>query len=288
MDYFARENKMKKGLIALDIDGTLTADITHIPTKVTSYLEKLHLDGWEILVITGRSYSFARQILRDLHFPFYLAVQNGADLVSMPGAKPLLSNYLNREMLASLQELCKGYGQEFLLYAGQEQGDFCYYRKSAFSEDLHPILEKWAKLVPSQWKEIADINTITQKSFPLVKLLGSSAKLTPIFNALASWQEIERVMIRDPTHEDLQLLMVTHCDVNKGKTVSWLHRQLQLDGKKIIAAGDDFNDESMFKVATFAIVMGDAPEPLKSYAHFIARPASELGIIEALGVATSS
>ena len=80
-----------KGIIALDIDGTLTADIHCIPNEVARYLEHLEFEGWKICLITGRPFSLANHAVEDLTFPFLLAVPNGAVMLEMP-ERTILTN----------------------------------------------------------------------------------------------------------------------------------------------------------------------------------------------------
>ncbi|MCB1117940.1 MAG: HAD family phosphatase, partial [Chlamydiia bacterium] len=70
----------KQGLIALDIDGTLTDGSRLIPDQVVNYLHGLHDSGWQIALITGRMYSFAKRAIANMNFPYYLGIQNGADI----------------------------------------------------------------------------------------------------------------------------------------------------------------------------------------------------------------
>ena len=73
-----------KGWIALDIDGTITDATHHAPKEVVDFLHSLVDCGWEIVLITGRTFSFCHFVVRELDFPFYLGIQNGADILLMP------------------------------------------------------------------------------------------------------------------------------------------------------------------------------------------------------------
>ena len=75
-----------KGVIALDIDGTLTDETHQVPNEVAVFLASLVADGWEIVFITGRTFRWVRNALSHLTFPYHLAVQNGAIILKMPQA----------------------------------------------------------------------------------------------------------------------------------------------------------------------------------------------------------
>ena len=76
--------KVMKGIIALDIDGTITADAEHLPKNVHHYLTSLAQEGWSLFFLTGRTFQWAFRTLRELPFPYAFALQNGAIILEMP------------------------------------------------------------------------------------------------------------------------------------------------------------------------------------------------------------
>lgn len=277
---------MVSKLIALDIDGTLTAHIDHIPKEVIDYLHKLHSKGYNLLFITGRSFSFAAEILKDMSCPFHLAVQNGADLMSMPGSIHQHSLYLSKAVVQELSDFCDLHGEEFILYAGHKSGDSCYYRHDRLSADMRDLFDTWSKKLPAPWKSMKQIADLSEDSFPLFKIIGKMERLVPLLQKIRS-DGIETALISAPSSSGLGLLMVTHPQVNKGRMVKVLAEKLGVAPEHVVAAGDDYNDHSMLKIAGFSIAMGSAPQELKDLAHFVAPPATELGILHGLFAATT-
>lgn len=275
----------EKGFIALDVDGTLTSNIHQIPERVIAYLHKLQSEGFEILMITGRPYTFAEKVFRDFDFPFHLAVQNGADIVRMPGSTVEIKNYLPKEILYRLQPLCDEIGRDFLAYAGPESGDSCYYRSLKNDADLLDYYGVLQDLCEGIWSDVETIDAIKQNAFPLLKILGKKEELTPLLKKVEEWDDVQSCMIRDPIRKDLHMVLLTDQNVNKGKTLQKLTKDAG-NNVPIIAAGDDFNDLSMLEAAQFAIVMDNAPEELKKMADFVAPHVSKMGIIDGLEVAT--
>ena len=158
---------MTKGLIALDIDGTLTGKDHLVPHEVVDFLHHLFDEGWKIVLLTGRPFSYAKHGIANLNFPFYLAVQNGADILEMPTGRLAKRAYLDMETVRILDEL----HDEYLIYSGYEGGDFCYYQPSRFSDEIRDYLKKLEKLSNAPWKVIDHFN-IEQTSFPLIKCIG--------------------------------------------------------------------------------------------------------------------
>lgn len=273
-----------QGWIALDIDGTITDQLHHVPPEVCQYLRSLHLKGWKLIFITGRTYSFGFSVLNVLDFPFFLAVQNGADILQMPGQQLILRSYLPGDMVSSLEQVYNGQDEDFIIYAGYQHGDFCYYRPSRFSYGLKTHLEKIKALSPEPWRAVDSFDFAKQEEFPLIKCLGSETMMQDVNQKLNGVQGICATLIRDPLDEEIYLNLVTDRLANKGHALKRVIEQLNLKGP-VIAAGDDRNDISMLNQADICIVMQTAPVEMHGMADILAKPATENGIIDALNEA---
>ncbi len=306
--------KKHKGWIALDIDGTITDATHHAPKDVVRYLHTLVDQGWEIVFITGRTFSFCYQVVKEFDFPFYLAVQNGADILFMPEKKLIARHYLDNQVIPALEKAYEGEKEDFILYAGFEHGDFCYYRPERFSPAMAKHLEKIIALSPEPWKAVKDFEFESNFSFPLAKCLGTQermarvnahlqnllnletavgdGKLTQPFNSesfptAVSRLNVSSTMIRDPLgDEDAYLILVTTKEATKGKALSRI-KQMIGRGGPTIAAGDDLNDISMLQGADIRIVMEAAPPEMLPLATLVGRHGKQHGIIEALTQAIS-
>jgi Cof subfamily protein (haloacid dehalogenase superfamily) len=272
---------MKKGIIALDIDGTITDNIYSIPDTVAQYLKSLKLIGWELMFITGRTFSFGHSTLKDLDFPYFFAVQNGADILEMPAKKRISRKYLSHDVIPAIEEVYRNEKEDFLVYSGYEKGDFCYYRPTHFSQTLLTYLDVIKALSPEPWKEVATFDLDELSTFPLIKCLGSEEAMGKMNRMLKSIPSIHATLIRDPIGEGLYLNLVTDKAATKGNA---LETVVQLTGIKgpIIAAGDDLNDLSMLERADIGIAMETAPKELIEKATIIAPSAAKEGIIQAL------
>ncbi|MDX8430605.1 MAG: HAD family hydrolase [Candidatus Algichlamydia australiensis] len=276
----------KRGVLALDIDGTLSGSDHHIPDGVAHFLKDLSHD-WEIFLITGRSFTFAETTITKLEFPFYLAVQNGADIMRMHDKSLLLRNYIDGETLKNLDELLHDEPEDFLLYSGYDLGDYCYYRPKRFSEGLLDHFEELKRFSPTDWHEIESLQIKEQQAFPLVKYFGKEADAFRVQDKIATIKNLTVSVIRDPLNPDYHMAMITHVDANKGTSLKKLLTHAGMHGP-IIAAGDDNNDEPMLNLADCKIVMGTAPPHLLRTADIVAAASTEMGIIDALQKATSN
>ena len=269
---------MKRGLIALDIDGTLTDSEHQIPPEVITYLHKLYEDGWKIILVTGRMYSYAKAEAEKIDFPYYLAVQNGADILEMPNAKLADQAYFGLDVVRQLDELYKNIESDFLIYSGYATGDFCYYRSKNFPASMTSYLEKLEGLSAAPWKDCEHFN-LEGKSFPLIKCVGKYDDLKPVQEKLTG---VTTSMIRDPISDGFyHLILVTHPEATKGHAVKRIQNYLGIKGP-VIAAGDDMNDIPMLQIADISIAMETGPQEVIAHGKIVAKPSTEHGIIPAL------
>lgn len=275
-----------KGLIALDIDGTLTAGSAPVPHATADYLQKLSDQGWAISVVTGRTFSFGIIPLKGFKFPYHFLVQNGAAIVQMPGKKVIFKNYLYHEILKDLDSLFRYEGCSYLIEGGIERADCCFYRSSDFTQEELDYFAFRQQLSNEKWKDLSSFDAAELESFPLIKCFAKKEPLERIASAIMEKWDFTVSIVTDPFKEEQSILLMTDSYASKGKMVRALQRRMGA-GVKIIAAGDDRNDESMLQEADYKIVMDSAPATLKELADFVAPSAALEGIIPALKQATT-
>jgi len=272
-----------KGLLAFDIDGTLTHRLEWIDPKIVHYLKKLAADQWQIAFLTGRTFSFAEKIIHKFDFPYLIAVQNGADIIEMPSKKSLKQNYLSAAIIPEIEQAYEGEKEDFIIYSGIEKGDFCYFRPSRFSDKVLKYL-KVLESFSSPWHP-SDFAFEKGSSFPLIKAFGEKEAMEKLHRRLIQQPALEVSLIRDPVDPSLYLNLITDQNASKGHSLHFLKEHFQ--SPVVIAAGDDHNDLKMLQEADVAICIETAPSEVLAVADLIAKPAESLGIIEALEVAVA-
>lgn len=273
-----------KGIIALDIDGTAAVPGQAIAHEVALYLKQLMHDQWQLIFITGRSYQFGCRALHPLSFPYFLAVQNGAILLEMPSKNIVGKKYLDRSIIPAMQEICEGTPSDFVIYAGIEHQDRCFYREQHFSPVLLDYLKERTKAFQETWIPLPSFEHLDIDAFPSVKCFGLERSAIEIAQRIEQELGLHVPLIRDPFNFDYFVAQATHPKVNKGQAIHDLEFLLNCEGP-IIAAGDDYNDSSMLAVADIKVVMSTAPAELQQVADVIAPQASEHGIIAGLNAA---
>jgi hydroxymethylpyrimidine pyrophosphatase-like HAD family hydrolase len=268
-----------KGLIALDIDGTITGVKKRVPSSVADYLHSLHKDGWEISLITGRSYQFAIKSF-NFSFPFILATQNGANIFQMPEGRSLADHYLVKSILPVLDQIYEKIPEGYLVYSDYTKGDICYYKRSDFSKEGLTYLELLKALTPFPWKEFSSIDSLELTSFPIIKCFGSKQDMLKIQENLKN-EPVSTFVIKDPIDPSYYLCLINHHEADKGKTVRWIQRLTKVH-EPIIVAGNDMNDLPLLQEGTISISFFDSPPELLIHADIIVEQNEGEGIIEGI------
>ncbi len=258
-------------MLALDIDGTLTSSLKKIPEEVVSFLRESQMP---ICLITGRHFPSIEPLLKQIDFPYLLALQNGAKVMEMPAQKVLFTQYLTADMLPSLLLKCA----DPILYSET----VCYWRPGRHTEKMQTYLTKRMNAMSEVWVEIDSLIPSPKKAFPAVKWIVEEKMVSQILEGLQGI-DVEVSSIRDPFDRNFCVVQVTKA--NKGSIVKWLKNTF---GEPVIAAGDDYNDLSMLENADISIAMATAPKEVREVADIIAPSAKEMGIIEGLSHAFKS
>jgi len=269
------------GLIALDIDGTLTCDHDTIPVEVLGFLDECVEQGFDLIFITGRSYPRTVPMIR-MKSPFYLAVQNGAQCFHVPSGERIFDRFLDASLLPQLASLCSEEPTGMVVFDPSFQEDLCYFRQKDFSRDLFDYLQRRRAVFHEIWQEIESFDDVPIKRFPAAKYFGFLDSLERICGHMhRKGLKVDIPIIRDPFGEGYYVAQVTADGVNKGDALRRFaeHRQ---NGGPMIAAGDDYNDLSMIEQADVKVVMKTAPKEMLDMADVVAGTPQEMGIIEGL------
>lgn len=277
-------SKKALGVIALDIDGTITARTHDLHPDVVSYFSYLYHEGWAFIFITGRPFQWGFEVLQHIPFSYAFAVQNGALTIEMPERALIDRCYLQSAILTPMEMLCRAFRTGFVVYGGFEQDDRCYYCPSHFPLELLAYIEKRTAFLKENWVPVPSFDELPIQQFSSLKCFARQEEAFALSEAIEKQLHLHAPPNRDPFEPSYFVVQATHPQANKGEA---LRRFMQKIGHAgvVIAAGDDLNDLSMLKQADVKVVMANAPDSLKALADVIAPTAHDNGIIAGLEAA---
>jgi HAD superfamily hydrolase (TIGR01484 family) len=270
-----------KGYIALDIDGTITSETHEVDQEVADAFFDLFRDGWKFIFITGRPFHWGYRTLHLLPFPYALAVQNGALLLQMPEKVILRRSYLTCDILPHLEEVSAKEQTDFVIYAGLELDDACFFRPGCLPPSILSYVMKRKNALMESYQSVDTFTNLSLPYFSSVKFFADREQAMRLGDDLEKQLGLHAPCNRDPFDSNYFVVQGTHADATKGGA---LRNFIKFEGgtSPIIAAGDDFNDVSMLREAHVKIVMENAPHDVLKMADIIAPHASRNGIIQGL------
>lgn len=273
-----------KGIIALDIDGTITDAFHSVPVEVVTYLHGLVDRGWNLVFITGRPFQWSFSVLKTISFPYFLAVQNGAIILEMPTRRVVSKKQLDSSVFSAMDSICKEEETDYVIYGGYEHNDACYYRPSRFSPRLLDYLNRRVHSLSESYQAVLSYDRLSIHSFPSIKCFGVPEVAERMAFQIQRSLGLHVTPVTDPFDRQMMVIQATHADATKGCALNTIRGILGVGGV-VIAAGNDYNDESMLAVSDIKVVMSGSPADLLDTAHITAPSVEEMGIIAGLEAA---
>lgn len=272
--------KKPKGIIALDIDGTVIFGKGHLPKETAEYLRSLASEGWALLFVTGRSFVSAERLFSNFGMPYYLCTNNGAAILSMPDEALLYRRYLEVADYHKIVPVCEEAGTDPVIYTGLEGHDTSYYRRDRIPADIMAYLDTRIQAYNETWIDFTDISEVPFTTFPSLKLF-TKGEIGFLLAQTVEEMGYHAPLNRDANEETHWVIQITHPEINKGVAVRALQARLA-PYAPIIAAGNDRNDIPMFAASDHAVVMEDAPRDVLEFADSVAASARHQGVIAGL------
>ncbi len=270
-----------KGLIAVDIDGTLTNVPEELPQEVISYLHKVYDSGWKLLFVTGRTLYWASKLLHKLPIDFYLAAFNGAYVVEFRPQIVLKRSYLSLDDVYRVIRLVHGEDAGIAFYGAPDIDNRSFLYINNASRIVQNHLFERATVVKDPWTIVNELQELSLDAYSAIRLFCLPHIAKKLGSLIEEETSLHAPMMKDSYNDSFSVVQITHREVSKGHALTCVVEHL---GKvpKIIACGDDYNDISMLKLADIAVVMADAPTEVLSLADIIAPPVTQNGIITGL------
>ena len=241
---------VKYKLLALDIDGTLLDDNRQLSEENISAIKRAVDSGVHVTLCTGRPIQGVKWLVEKLAITTPVITYNGAEIVDPKDNRILFSEQLLPEDAVKIADLGKNRNTTLIVWCNGEL--FGY-----------PMNER-----------VADYKTIARtdpKPFEDIKLLAEKGVTKIIW-----YDTVEGVDEFKKQLNPKEFKSVTYCTSNPkfleffnskvSKRIS-MERMCDLIGvtkEETVAIGDGYNDVPMLQGAGLSIVMGNAPDDIKS------------------------
>jgi Cof subfamily protein (haloacid dehalogenase superfamily) len=267
-------------LLATDIDGTLLNSEFRISDADLAALHRVHNDGVEIVLVTGRRHTFALPIARLLGFDLWIISSNGAITRSLAGEtfhRDMLPAATCRRLCAAMQEFR---GHTVLTFDTEEKGAIVL----EHMRELNTVIQRWLEknlqfiefVIPIEDSLTTDpVQAMFCGSIPWMH--QALARL----DASRLGADITVVRTEYPLR-DLSIVDVLNQGCSKGHALERWAKYRGIAREEVMAIGDNYNDVEMLAFAGRPFIMGNASQELQDRGWAVTLNNDESGVAAAI------
>jgi Cof subfamily protein (haloacid dehalogenase superfamily) len=263
-------------LVVLDIDGTIAGESNEISDAVLETVQALKNRGIQVAIATGRMFHSALRFYEALDLDLPLMAYQGA-LIQEPKTGKVHRHWT----------LAKPTALQLLDYF--EQVDFqqhlsvhAYVNDRLYIRALTTESQLYSDRTGVELFPIGDLRTLVQAHEPtkLLALSQTAAHIDSLYTQLRTQYTPAELYL---TKSIATFFEATNPLVNKGTAVQYVAETLLgLEPHQVLTIGDNFNDIEMLQYAGIGIAMGNAPEPVRAIADWVAPDVERNGAAIAL------
>ena len=282
-------------LITIDLDGTLLNRYGEVTEYTKNIIKQVTQKGILVVLASGRISESVLTIAKEIGANQYYISGNGSVLYDMQKNEILYENYLSKEKVLEIIELCEKNSIYYNIYTESSviakslnyNVAFYNYENTKKSSDKKTEIN----IVEDVYEYIKKINTNKFLKMTICdesKIVFSSIlrKLKNISNIdVLDVSHMSQKKIKAGTKEILvgyYYTEVSSKNVDKWYAIEEIMKMENIKQEEVISFGDNNNDILMIKNAGLGIAMGHSNEQVKKVANFITKTNDEDGVAKAL------
>lgn len=257
-----------------DMDGTLLNSKRDISEGNSKALRELKAKGVEIILATGRTDLYVKDVVDRLEISAPVISSNGGMIRQLSTGQVLYHKYIHQGTAGRLTEACFEKNYDCIIYSP----DLVYHRTN--SERIELFRKYNQRINPSLQVPLQEISQPSE--LPLGKILKFF-----IWNInRKQWEELQQRY-----NQEGHLTMISSekngfdvmaQGISKGAGLAFLAKHMGFSLEKTMVFGDNYNDISMLKLAGYPVAMGNGETEVKQVAKYVTRSNDEDGIAYAL------
>ena len=256
---------MRIRLLAVDLDGTLTAKLPIVPVETVRALKEAIDREVTVVLTTGRDYETAIRLVRQLKLNGPVICYQGALIRDSISGETLLSDNLSLEMSRRVIKFARAKKLPMVMYM------------------THDNFTEFPSLQMKQTYDEEGVSLTTVNN--LLTLLDEDQKpikflfIQPKGQTKKVYQLIQPEFGREltVTRSSNTLVEAFSPSVSKGRALQLVADYLQIPLEQTMAIGDHDNDISMVEMAGLGVAMENGSVQVKAVADVIAPPVQAAG-----------
>ena len=259
-------------LIALDLDGTLTNSRKEISPRNREALIRVQQQGVLLTLASGRpTYGIAplADELRMQDFGGFVLAYNGGEVICWETKEMVYAKVLPEEAMPVIYDCVRSCGQTLLTYSGAE----------VLTEHAsNPYVQQAARRNRMAVRETNDFLTEVVAPVPKCLAVGNPEELTPL-------EAVLRVRLSGQVNvfrSEPYFLEIVPAGIDKAAGLDIILGLKGIRREETVAIGDGFNDVPLMQLAGVGVAMGNAQEPVKRAADWVAPSNDDDGVAAAI------
>lgn len=250
-------------LLALDLDGTLVADLHTIPARTQAAIQAAAEQGVRVVIATGREYGITRKFVDMLGLTTPIICYQGAWIYDPQTGRSIGNEGLPVPLAHELIDLARARRLMLNLYVDHK----------AYVENLTEAGRAMFGDLGTPLLEVTDLKAAVTVS-PIKGLIfhpaeGTGLVVTELKAALNGRLNVFRSLDT--------LIEITAPRVSKGHALAVLADHYHIARDEVMAIGDHDNDIEMIAWAGLGVAMGNASEGARAAADVVAPPLDQEG-----------
>lgn len=237
-------------LIVADCDGTILNDHKEIDENLIALLPKLETRNIAFTLASGRNVFLMNSIIESLNLQLPYITNNGANI------------YVGNELIKAYT-IFHGYISNICGHLANAGFAFLVYsEKTVIFHSSHQLLEVFKERLKDKLSIIEYDQSLNLNAVPVFKI-------TVATNDVSEIKDIKELIENECKNISFErsegnLFTITNSEATKGNAVLAVADYLKIDRKEIMVFGDNYNDLSMFDVASVKVAMGNSDDRIKA------------------------
>jgi Cof subfamily protein (haloacid dehalogenase superfamily) len=249
-------------LIAIDIDGTLLDEQSHLPAINRDAVAEAASRGIEIALVTGRRYDFATPIARQFPCPLTMIVNNGALVKSSAGDTQFV-HLLPRAIAARVLDEGAAFRDLASVCFNRKRENQVIYERIDWED---PLRRGYFERNREYLAEMSPLQDCLTEDPIQVMFTGYANQVREVESFLSRLPFASEYSLAITIYDqrDFGLVDVIAAGCSKGATLAEWVRRRGWSREDVMAIGDNLNDMEMLQFAGLPVVMGNSVPELKT------------------------
>ncbi|MDO4500577.1 MAG: HAD family hydrolase [Erysipelotrichaceae bacterium] len=261
--------------VICDLDGSILDSNRTLNSTDLNTIKKLKEKGIKFLICTGRPFTFTKQVISDI----------GKDTISINCNGAYVYDYLKEEVIYHEEEIAREDVLNIYKFCKENSYPYMIYAlEGIFFDNENSKRTRF-------WMKQRDINFKDENKFDINYFNGETDNLH-FMKVIHPYVPDDFKSILDKkfnlneryevSSSEKGIINITSKGINKGHAVEKMSKLLGFDLKNTLILGDNYNDESMLKIAGYAVVPSNGEEAMKKLATFITSSNDEAPLTNAI------